>query len=177
MTALLTRVRDWLRPSHESDHHLLDAIAGRMLGDYAAAVAGGAPREELADILTGIAGCELAMSRTMAAMGWDPEPAPGEPVLAESARLSGLLVQEVAYAAAEGQGYRGVRCRELDTTPIGEALRGLALAYDVEPVSVGRRLSEVWQAVAGVIGGQAAEALVPLMAAHGQLGLVTGGAR
>jgi hypothetical protein len=184
--SLLSRLRDWWRPSVEDDHFALDAVCGRMLDDYRTAAA--RPQvynDELADILTGLAGCNLAMSRTNRAMGWNPDPTPEEPEHAESVRLAGLLLQEVAYCAAEGGEYRGVRCWELGAEPITEAFRLLAFAYagetaqsggvlnrferwDDNPAapSVGQALSDLWHAVLPVIHSQAAECLIPLMIAH-----------
>lgn len=165
-----TRVRSWLRRPHRHDHFALDGVAYRMLGDYQHAVASG--DANLANILTGIAGCALAMSRTNEAMGWNPDPTPDEPSVAESSRLSGLLVLEISYCAVEGTGYREVRCRELDTETVAAALRALAVAYHAEAAghlltpTVGQCLSDLWHAVVEVIGGQAAESLVPLMIAH-----------
>lgn len=171
MSALLTRIRDWMRPSHEADYFTVEKVAGRMLGDYQDAVASGDGRVELGHILTGIAGCELAMSRAVRAMGWNPDPTPEEPEHAEAVRLSGLLLQEIAYCAAEGKAYRGVRCRELETGPVGEALRALAIAYsrgegDPGLPGVGQAMSGLCHVLRGVLGGQASEVLVPLMIAH-----------
>lgn len=167
----LTRIRNWMKPSHEADYFTVAKVATRMLDDYRDAVVTGDSRIELGGILSGLAGCELAMSRACEAMGWNPDPTPAEPSVAESTRLSGLLTQEIAYCAAEGQEYRGVRCRELETEPVAEALRSLAVAYsrgegDPGLPGVGQALSGLDHAVADVIHSQAAEVLVPLMIAH-----------
>lgn len=197
------------RRSLAGEHHIADAgelgaIAARMTVDYRVGVAQGADRRVLAQVLTGIGGCDLAASRCYAAAGWDPFPRVGEPSHAESTRLAGLLCQEVAYAAAEGTGYRGVRAVEYQTGPIAAALREVALAYagwapkphgslgaSGEPVSVEQRLDELLHVVLEVTRGQAVETLAALTAAHRRgrapaatlldpgtrTGIVSGGAR
>lgn len=152
---------------HLDDVRTLGAITGSMIVDYRVAVARDEPRENLARILTGIAGCDLAASCFCAA-GWDPYPRPDEPSHAEATRLGGLIVLEVAYCAAEGLAYRGVRAIEYQREPIGEALRNVALAYVGMPgewvVSV--RLRELMDAARVVAGGQALERLATLTDEH-----------
>lgn len=174
--SILSRLRSWWTPNLEDDHYTLDDIAGRMIGNYADLVSVGVDRRVLATVLTGLAGCQLAMSRAVEAADHDPD----GPPLAECDRLAGLLIQEIAYCAAEGGEYRGVRCLELMTGDVAEALKWLALAYDgwvYNPIgnlnpnpgsgpTVGQRLDELWHAALDVIGGQAAECLVPLQIAH-----------
>lgn len=161
------------RRSIAGRHHLDDAStlggkAASMTVDYRVAVARDEPRENLAWILTGIAGCDLAASACYHAAGWDPQPPPDGPSHAEATRLGGLIVQEVAYCAAEGMEYRGVRAIEYQRVPIGEALRNVAIAYVGLPgewvVSV--RLRELMDAARVVAGGQALETLATLAAAH-----------
>lgn len=165
MSALFAR---WLHRresrQREDDHFDLDRIAGRMLGDYRQAVAGGAAGEELAQILTGIAGCELAMSRTNPAMGWGGEPDEDGGTVGESARSSGLLVLEIAAATSLGalNCYSGPPAPPFADEPeVVAALRDFAVTHS------GAGLDQLWRAVVEVIGGQAAEVLVPLMVAHG----------
>jgi len=165
----------------------LGEIAGRMLRDYQAAVAGGASPETLGEILTGIAGCELAASRCYVAAGWDPDREPGRLSHGWETRLAGLLMQEVGYCAAEGIGYRGVRAREFERAPIAEALRNLALAYakwaplptaDLrpaeQPVPVERRLDELVNAGLPIMGGPPVELVAALANAH-QRGSIAAG--
>ncbi|MGH4017929.1 MAG: hypothetical protein ACRDT0_01520 [Pseudonocardiaceae bacterium] len=198
---LLGRVVAWTRrreerrgiagAHHRSDLDALGGIAARMTVDYRVAVARGADRGLLAGILTGIAGCYLAASRCCAAMGWDPDPRPGKPSHAESTRLAGLLAHEVAYAAAEGTDYCGMRAFELRTEPIAQAIRHVALAYagwapnphgtlgvPGGPVTVEQRLDELLGAVLDVTRGPAVELLASLAVAHGRgraLGLAPAG--
>lgn len=176
---VITAIRSRLRQrSAERDHFALDRTAGHMLDDYRCAVKEGESREVLAEILTGLAGCELAMSRTNPVMGWGLEPDKDGCTVGESARRSGLLVQELAYAAGDIE-YRGVRAFEFQWGDIAHSLTDVALAYREwapnprgnlgtpdEPVPVGQRLDELWHVMVGAIGGQAAEVLAPLMAAH-----------
>ena len=166
------RIKNWLTPSLEDDYYALDGIAARMLGNYTDLVSVGADRRELAKVLTGVAGCCLAMSRAVEAADLDDGPEPGRPTQAESDRLEGLLLQEIAYCVAEGIEYRGVRCRELEAEPASAALRMLAVAYHGASAGhlytppIGQRLDELWHVAVDVIGGDAAECLVPLMIAH-----------
>ncbi|MGH4020982.1 MAG: hypothetical protein ACRDT0_17510 [Pseudonocardiaceae bacterium] len=163
----------WVRrrlPSHATDHGDLDRIARGMLADYRAAVADGAPRGLLAEILTGLAGCELAMARTNPAMGW-------ECTVGESARRSGLLLLEVAAAVGGGPGWdpaggefwMRVRAGEFGVGPVADALDGVAATAveSTHAAGLGAAYDELWHAVVAVVGGQAAEVLVALMRAHG----------
>lgn len=155
-------------------HHLDDAttlaeITQRMLADYHVAVAGDEPREDLVRILTGIAGCVLATSCCYAATGFAQRPRPYELSHAETTRLGGLLVQEVAHAAAEGWAYRGVRAVEYQRPAIAEALRNVSIAYVGMPsdsATVADRLNELAGAAVDVAGGQGAETLAALAGAH-----------
>lgn len=151
--------------------------------DYEAAVASCASREVLASILTGLAGCHLAMSGYYEAMGRNPRPRPGKsgPSHAEGTRLEGLLLLEVSFAAATEGGYCGVRTVELfHREPIRDALRNVALAFDAwepkaragnlgtpgEPVSVGQRLDELILAAVPVTGHRHTKTLASLAHAH-----------
>jgi len=162
---------------HEPNLNELGGIAGTMLVDYQVAAADGAPREVLASILTGLAGCHLAMSRCIEAMDWDPRPQPGKPSHAEGTRLEGLLLLEIANAAVEGRDYRGVRSFEFDREAIAHALGAVALAFNAwasnpagnlgspgMPVSVAQRLDELISVAAGLAGH--AETLASLARAH-----------
>jgi hypothetical protein len=184
MNALGKLKEHWRRRCERDHHFALDRTAGHMLGDYQRAIAEGASRQTLAEILTGLAGCELAMSRTNH-VGWGTDRDEDGFTVGESCRWSGLLVQEIAYCAGDEPSdglpeYRGVRAFEFQTEQIAEALTRLALSYrgraantagnlgvPGEPPSVGQALDLLWHTVAAVIGGQAAEVLVPLMVAHG----------
>lgn len=162
---LSTRIRLMREPRARRDYFAMDALAARVVRDYQRAVAADADRAELASILTGLAGCELSMS-CLQALGWGPEPLPDGRELSEAIRTAGLLLLEVAACAAEGDRYRGVRAREFETELVAGALRVLALSY-ARGEGVGPALDGVGRAVVPVIGGQAAECLVPLMTAHG----------
>jgi hypothetical protein len=168
---------DQRRAGH--DYCAVDHVAGHLFRDYAQAVHNGSPRRVLAEILTGLAGCELALSRLNPAMGWGMDADEDGCTVGESARRGGLLVQEISYAAGEDD-YRGVRAVEFQCDDIAEDLRNVTLAYrgwvlnprgnlgaPTDSVPVGQRLGELWHVVVEVIGGQAAEVLVPLMDAHG----------
>ena len=128
---------------YEPDLDELGGVAERMMTDYRIAVEQRRPREELSWILTGIAGCELAMSRCH--NGLD---APTSVDLAGPLYLSGLLVLELSQAAGEGSFYRGVRAVDFRTEPIAEVMHSVALAYgawETKPhgVSLGRYLDEL----------------------------------
>lgn len=104
------------------------------------------------------------MSHMISAMGWGMDPDDGW-TGGDSCRNSGLLVLEIAQCAAAGIRY--VVADPLTWERHSACFEGLAKAFVEDPASVGERLSDVWRAVAGEIGGQAAEVLVPLMHAHG----------
>jgi hypothetical protein len=163
----------------ERDYVELERVASHMWGAYQDAVEHDAPRQELAGILRGLAGCELVMAQLNPAMGWGLEVDEDGCTVGESARRAGLLLLEVASAAGDDE-YRGVRAVELQCGVIAQALGDVAVAYrgwvpnpwgthggPGEPVPVGQRLGELWHAVVEVIGGRAAEVLAPLMEAHG----------
>lgn len=186
------RLTRWLaRRRAERDHFALDRAAGHMLADYRRAVERGDSREVLAGILTGVAGCELAMSRTNPAMGWGMEPDEDGCTVGESSRRSGLLVLELARCAASGPIPAAFTVSpELASGGLQHILAGVALAYagcspdpvtgaaaPGGPVPVGELLDDLWHVVVDVIGAQAAEVLVPLMAAHGHDGYARGGHR
>lgn len=153
---------------HLGDVATLGEIAARRTVDYRMAVVQGAPREDLAWILLGIAGCDVAAASCYHAVRWDPRSSLAKVSHAEATRLGGLLVQEVAYCAAEGMEYRGVRAVEYQLEPIGEALRNVALAYVGMPgewvVSV--RLRELMDVAGDVARGQALETLAALADIH-----------
>lgn len=124
---LRDRHRAACREAEIRDHHEgLDRAAGWLLGDYERAVRDGADRRKLAVILTGLSGCLLAQSACRHAQG--------DTVNARRDRLSGLLIQEVAWCAGDDtcgpSGYRGVRNFEFITTKdLSRAFLWLALAY------------------------------------------------
>ena len=145
----------------ERDYVSLDRVAGHLINDYRRAVQEGAPCQVIAEILTGLAGCEFAMSRTNPAMGWGTESDADGCTVGESCRRSGLLLLELAYVVGDDEDPV-----EFQQGVIAEALQKAAVAYRDDPVMVGQRLDELWHAVVDVIGGQAAEVLLPLMLAH-----------
>jgi hypothetical protein len=184
MIGFLSRLFHDVRPPcreakrRENDHFALDEVAGHMLTDYAQAVAEGAGRDVLAQILTGLAGCELAMSRTNPAMGWGEEADEEGYTVGHSARLSGLLLLEIADAVRLWPLYGGPTAPPFaGHETIAAALDALGRSYNAAGLNrtsnlmletpVGQRLSDLWHATPGVIGSQAAEILVPLMHAHG----------
>lgn len=128
---------------YEPDLDELGGVAERMMTDYRIAVGQRRPREELSWILTGIAGCELAMSRCY--NGLD---APTSVDLAGPLYLSGLLVLELSHVAGEGSFYRGVRAVEFRNAQLANALGAVALAYGAWPsgssgVSLGHCLDDL----------------------------------
>lgn len=168
---------------HLDDACELGAIASRMTIDYRVAVCHGADGQVLAEILTGIGGCDLAAARCYSAGGWNPDPEPDRPSHAEDTRLAGLLAQELGYAAGEGLDYRGPRAFEFATEQLAAALRNVALAYggwvahphgvlgepaDGGPVSVEHRLDELSTVLwwLPMTGGQTLETLAGLASAH-----------
>ncbi len=149
---------------YEPDLDELGGVAARMLADYRLAVEQRRPREELSWILTGLAGCELAMSRCY--NGLD---APTSVDLAGSLYLSGLLVLELSHAAGESRSYRGVRAVEFQTAQFANVFRAVALAYGAWPsgssgVSLGHCLDELIPFA--VDRGVQAETLSSLVHAH-----------
>jgi hypothetical protein len=163
----------WLRNRRnrfpEDNRDDLDVIATYMVDSYASAVADGEMHDVLVESLTGLAGCHLAMSSTLPAMGEND---------GEANRIAGLLALELSYCARERMDYRGVRTFEFQTETIAQALRNVALAYagwapnpygnlappPEAPVPVGIRLNELWDAIAEQYNGRTADiVLVPLM--------------
>lgn len=184
MIGFLSRLFHDVRPTcraakrYEDDHFALDEVTGHMLNDYRQAVADEADREVLAQILTGLAGCELAMSRTNPAMGWGQEPDDEGYTVGHSARLAGLLLLEIADTARLSSLYGGNTALPFaGHDEICDALRALGRSYNAEELNrgsdflleapVGQRLNDLWHLLPNVIGSQAAEVLVPLIKAHG----------
>lgn len=162
----------------------LGGVAANRATEYRLAVGHGANREELGRILEALGGCELATAHLYTAMG--PRIAPGH---AETTRLSGLLLLEIAWAAGDPDSrpggevkpfYRGVRNEfEFGRGGIPNALKWLALAYQgwaPEPrgnlaqagpaPTVAQRLRELMDTVRGVIPGQPTETLAVLVSIH-----------
>ncbi len=149
---------------YEPDLDELGGVADRMMADYRIAVEQRRPREELSWILTGLAGCELAMSRCH--NGLD---APTSVDLAGPLYLSGLLMLELSHAAGEGSFYRGVRAVEFRNTQLANALGAVALVYGAWPsessgVSLGHCLDELIPLVQ--VRGVQVETLSTLVHAH-----------
>jgi len=149
---------------YEPDLDELGGVAARMLADYRLAVEQRRPCQELSWALTGIAGCELAMSRCH--NGLD---ALTSVDLAGPLYLSGLLVLELSHAAGEGISYRGVRAVEFRTESIAEVMHSVARFYgiwelDPDNVSLGHCLDELIPLV--VDRGVQAETLASLVHVH-----------
>ena len=149
---------------YEPDLDELGGVAARVMADYRLAVEQRRPREELSWILTGLAGCELAMSRCY--NGLD---VPTSVDLAGSLYLSGLLVLELSHAAGASHSYRGVRAVEFRNAQLANALGAVALAYGDWPsessgMSLGHCLDELIPLA--VDCGVLAETLSSLVHAH-----------
>ena len=149
---------------YEPDLDELGGVVAHMLTDYRIAVEQRRPCQELSWTLTGIAGCELAMSCCY--NGLD---APTSVDRAWPLYLSGLLVLELSHAADESRSYRGVRAVEFRNTQLANALGAVALAYGAWPseslgVSLGHCLDELIPLVQ--VRGVQVETLSTLVHAH-----------
>jgi len=149
---------------YEPDLDELGGVVAHMLTDYRIAVEQRRPCQELSWTLTGIAGCEMAMSCCY--NGLD---APTSVDRAWPLYLSGLLVLELSHAADESRSYRGVRAVEFQTAQFANVFRAVALAYGAWPsrspgVSLGRCLDELIPLA--VDRGAQVESLSSLVHAH-----------
>jgi hypothetical protein len=98
----------------EDDHFDLEDIACRLVESYANAVTDGCNRWGLSRIITGLAGCSLAQYCT-ASMAWGNDSDQDEWSVADTNKLSGLLLLAVAACADDGPVYR--KCRISGRTP------------------------------------------------------------
>lgn len=127
-----------------------------FLGDYWRAVEAGKPRQDLSEILAGLAGCELAS----AYLADDIE-------LKDEHRRCALLILEISYAAKEGYEYHP-QCPDFETEPIGVALQNLAVAYAARDEGtatdelIGNRLNDLANLLP-------TDVLPRLMRAHGHI--------
>lgn len=171
-------LRRWTH-KRETDYFDLSRIACRTMGDYVDAVDCAASRHELATILTGLAGCELAMSRAEPLMAWliSDDPAQGDPTITQGQenaiemRRSGLILLEVAHCAAQGNEWdQSLLWRTTQNVPLHNALRDLAVAYG-QCEKPGDMTGEVDVDIAWALHAlcdvQPTESLGALMRAHG----------
>lgn len=166
--------RRW--PVAATQHYNLIRLESGMLASYEAAVSPNtrAPKARLSAIILGVAGCEFASSRILLSAGEGRYPCDSGIPHPETARRAALLLQEVSYCLAEGDGYLGVRCRELEKIPVAEVLQILArVAATVDDTEdwyddLGAAYDLLWHAVVPYVGSAAADVLRPLMEAHGR---------
>lgn len=163
------------------DRDILSDVLGRRVIQYGHAVTRDASRATLAELLTAMAGCELALAHAYNV--GDIPPVLGR---AEGFRLRGLLLLEIACCAGDPDqqvdgrtesGYRGPRAVEFQHGEIPAALMRLAFAYGswtrngtsepAEPVTgIWERFSELITAVQGTYPDLALEELIELRSAH-----------
>lgn len=170
-------LRRWTH-KRETDYFDLTRIACRTLGDYVDAVDSAASRHELATILTGLAGCELAVSRAEPLMAWliSDDPAQGDPTITQGqenaieTRASGLMLLEIANCALQGAEWQHPALWHGGNVPLHNALRDLAVVYG-QCEKPGDMTGEVDVDIAWALHAlcdvQPTEILATLMRAHG----------